>query len=170
MRSSTISTDDRPAVSSRGSTTNSRCSNAAALAWMTRSNCSVGCGWISRLHDFGHELSTPISCGDHGKSHRTQIFGYPPKSLLRKSCLNGIEIFFRIWKAGCRVEAPQLGTLERLERALVIYLMIPGASCIWSRGAGTARIRPLPWCSILRNGGRPGSSPTRPNHPESHHH
>jgi hypothetical protein len=35
-----------------------------------------------------------------------------------------IEIFFRIWKSGCRVEALQLGTLERLERALVIYLMI----------------------------------------------
>lgn len=35
-----------------------------------------------------------------------------------------IEIFFRIWKSGCRVEALQLGTLERLERPLVIYLMI----------------------------------------------
>ena len=35
-----------------------------------------------------------------------------------------IEVFFRIWKSGCRVEALQLGTLERLERALVIYLII----------------------------------------------
>ena len=35
-----------------------------------------------------------------------------------------IEIFFRILKSGCRVEALQLGTLERLERALVIYLII----------------------------------------------
>jgi hypothetical protein len=35
-----------------------------------------------------------------------------------------IEIFFRIWKSGCRVEALQLGTWERLERALVIYLII----------------------------------------------
>lgn len=35
-----------------------------------------------------------------------------------------IEVFFRIWKAGCRVESLQLGTLERLERALVIYLII----------------------------------------------
>jgi len=34
------------------------------------------------------------------------------------------EIFFRIWKSGCRVETRQLGTLERLERALVIYLVI----------------------------------------------
>ena len=33
------------------------------------------------------------------------------------------EIFFRILKSGCRVEALQLGTLERLERALVIYLI-----------------------------------------------
>ena len=31
-----------------------------------------------------------------------------------------IEIFFRIWKSGCRVEALHLGTLERVERALVI--------------------------------------------------
>ena len=35
-----------------------------------------------------------------------------------------IEIFFRILKSGCRVEALQLGTLERLERALVLYLII----------------------------------------------
>ena len=35
-----------------------------------------------------------------------------------------IEIFFRILKSGCRVEALQLGTLERLERALVIYVII----------------------------------------------
>ena len=35
-----------------------------------------------------------------------------------------VEIFFRVWKSGCRVEALQLGTLERLERALVIYLII----------------------------------------------
>jgi len=34
------------------------------------------------------------------------------------------EIFFRILKSGCRVEALQLGTLERLERAVVIYLLI----------------------------------------------
>ena len=35
-----------------------------------------------------------------------------------------VEIFFRIWKSGCRVEALQRATLERLERALVIYLII----------------------------------------------
>ena len=35
-----------------------------------------------------------------------------------------VEIFFRILKSGCRVEALPLGTLERLERALVIYLII----------------------------------------------
>lgn len=35
-----------------------------------------------------------------------------------------VEIFFRILKSGCRVEALQLGTLERLERALVIYLIM----------------------------------------------
>jgi hypothetical protein len=35
-----------------------------------------------------------------------------------------VEIFFRILKSGCRVEALQLGTLDRLERALVIFLII----------------------------------------------
>ena len=35
-----------------------------------------------------------------------------------------IKIFFRILKSGCQIEALQLGTLERLERALVIYLII----------------------------------------------
>ena len=35
-----------------------------------------------------------------------------------------VEVFFRILKSGCRVEALQLGALERLERALVIYLII----------------------------------------------
>ncbi|MBK8753100.1 MAG: IS4 family transposase [Candidatus Competibacteraceae bacterium] len=35
-----------------------------------------------------------------------------------------VEIFFKILKSGCRVEALQLGTLDRLERALVLYLII----------------------------------------------
>lgn len=35
-----------------------------------------------------------------------------------------IEIFFRIYKSGCKVEALQLSSLERLERALVIFLVI----------------------------------------------
>jgi hypothetical protein len=35
-----------------------------------------------------------------------------------------VEIFFRIVKSGCRVEALQLATVDRLERALVIYLVI----------------------------------------------
>ena len=35
-----------------------------------------------------------------------------------------VEIFFSILKSGCRVEMLQLGTLERLERALVLYLII----------------------------------------------
>ncbi|MCP5157910.1 MAG: transposase [Gammaproteobacteria bacterium] len=34
------------------------------------------------------------------------------------------EIFFQIWKVGCRVEALQMGMFERLERALVLYLII----------------------------------------------
>jgi hypothetical protein len=35
-----------------------------------------------------------------------------------------IEVFFRIWKQGCRVETLQLRTLERLEPALALYLII----------------------------------------------
>ena len=35
-----------------------------------------------------------------------------------------MEIFFRILKSGCRVEALQLETRERLERALAIYLIV----------------------------------------------
>lgn len=35
-----------------------------------------------------------------------------------------IEVFFRIFKTGCRVEALQLSTLERLEPALALYLII----------------------------------------------
>lgn len=36
----------------------------------------------------------------------------------------GIEVFFRIFKTGCRVEALQLSTLERLEPAWALYLLI----------------------------------------------
>jgi len=35
-----------------------------------------------------------------------------------------VEIFFRILKSGCQVEALQLATRERLERALALYLVI----------------------------------------------
>jgi len=35
-----------------------------------------------------------------------------------------VEIFFRVVKSGCRVESLQLATAERLERALVIDLVI----------------------------------------------
>jgi hypothetical protein len=35
-----------------------------------------------------------------------------------------VEIFFRILKSGCQVEALQLATRERLERALALYLII----------------------------------------------
>lgn len=35
-----------------------------------------------------------------------------------------IEIFFRILKSGCRVEALQLAHVDRLERALVIYMIV----------------------------------------------
>jgi hypothetical protein len=49
-----------------------------------------------------------------------------------------IEIFFRILKSGCRVESLQLSSVDRLDRAIMIYLIIgwrilhvvsAGASC-----------------------------------------
>jgi len=42
----------------------------------------------------------------------------------RNTCAELVEAFFRIFKSGCKAEALQLSTLERLERALVIYLII----------------------------------------------
>lgn len=42
-----------------------------------------------------------------------------------------MEIFFRIVKSGCRVEALPLGTVERLERALMIYLIIAWRILHW---------------------------------------
>jgi hypothetical protein len=35
-----------------------------------------------------------------------------------------VEIFFRVVKSGCRVESLQLATVERLERALAVYLVV----------------------------------------------
>jgi hypothetical protein len=35
-----------------------------------------------------------------------------------------IEIFFRVLKSGCRVESLQLSSVDRLERAIMIYLII----------------------------------------------
>jgi hypothetical protein len=35
-----------------------------------------------------------------------------------------IEILFNVLKNGCRVEALQLGTIERLERALALFLVV----------------------------------------------
>ena len=35
-----------------------------------------------------------------------------------------IKVFFRIFKTGYRVEALQLSTLDRLEPALAVYLVI----------------------------------------------
>ncbi len=60
---------DIPTASSKGSTTNSSCSSAGALAWMTRSNSSDGCGWTSRGRAFGSKSHITTSCGLHGKSH-----------------------------------------------------------------------------------------------------
>jgi len=71
-----------------------------------------------------------------------------------------VEIFFRILKSGCRVEALQLGTLERLERALVIYLIIAWRILhlvTWGRECPDLPVRS---CSIPRSGRQPGSSPT----------
>jgi hypothetical protein len=46
----------------------------------------------------------------------------PPVLSLSKGWL--IEVLFRIYKSGCKIEALQLSSLERLERALIIFLII----------------------------------------------
>jgi len=74
------------------------------------------------------------------------------------------EIFFRMLKSGCRVEALQLGTRERLERALALYLIPvvsagPGAFSRWSRSGGSAQSFPARWCLPPRSGRPPGSWP-----------
>jgi hypothetical protein len=71
-----------------------------------------------------------------------------------------VEIFFRIWKSGCRIEALQLGALEPLERALVIYLIIAWRLLHLVTWGLDCPLCPVTWCSILRNGKPPGSSPT----------
>ena len=39
-----------------------------------------------------------------------------------------IEMFFHVLKNGCRIEALQLGSIEKIARALVLYTSWPGAS------------------------------------------
>lgn len=34
-----------------------------------------------------------------------------------------IEMFFHVLKNGCRIEALQLGSIEKIERALVLYMV-----------------------------------------------
>ena len=35
-----------------------------------------------------------------------------------------IEMFFHVLKNGCRIEALQLGSIEKIERALVLYMVV----------------------------------------------
>ena len=35
-----------------------------------------------------------------------------------------IEMFFHILKNGCRIEALQLGSIEKIQRALVLYMVV----------------------------------------------
>ena len=35
-----------------------------------------------------------------------------------------IEMFFHVLKNGCRIEALQLGSIEKIERALVLYMIV----------------------------------------------
>ncbi|NMQ07286.1 hypothetical protein E4Q08_19610 [Candidatus Accumulibacter phosphatis] len=67
-----------------------------------------------------------------------------------------IEILFRIWKSGCKIESLQLGSMERLERALVIYLIIAWrilSLVTWGRDCPD-----LP-CDVVFDIKPPGSSP-----------
>jgi hypothetical protein len=40
------------------------------------------------------------------------------------------EMLFNLLKNGCKVEEPQPNTIERMERAMALYLVVLGASRI----------------------------------------
>ena len=69
----------------------------------------------------------PITCSllspppEHARPSKLRL---GERSEIFTDCIWRIEVFFRILKSGCEVEALQLETAERLERALVIYLVI----------------------------------------------
>ena len=50
-----------------------------------------------------------------------------------------IEVWHRILKSGCRIEARQLATDERLQRCLTLYSVMPGGVLYHHAGAGGAR-------------------------------
>lgn len=62
-----------------------------------------------------------------------------------------IEMFFHVLKNGCRIEALQLGSIEKIERALVLTWWWPGAlpgSCAWDAPVGLERaadVEPDEW-------------------------
>ncbi len=66
-----------------------------------------------------------------------------------------IEVFFRIFKTGCRVEALQLSTLERLEPALALYLIIA-----WRIQYLTLLGGPPPTCLAMWSWTRPNGKPS----------
>jgi hypothetical protein len=68
-----------------------------------------------------------------------------------------VEIFFRILKSGCQVEALQLATVDRLERALVIYLIVAWR-ILHLVTLGRVRICPARSSSPPRSGRPPGWS------------
>jgi len=61
-------------------------------------------------------------------------------------CRWQIEVFVRVWKSGCRVEALQLRDLARLEAALALYLIVAWRVLTVS---STARAHPEAPCTTL---------------------
>ena len=48
----------------------------------------------------------------------------PPSAAEFVMCDHTIEVWHRLLKSGCRIEARQLGTAERLQRCLTLYSVI----------------------------------------------
>ncbi len=63
-----------------------------------------------------------------------------------------IETFFHVLKNGCRVEALQLATIEKLERALAVYMVVAWRIARLMRLAVPALIWMLNCCLSEKNG------------------
>ena len=65
-----------------------------------------------------------------------------------------IELFFHVLKNGCRVEALQLSTLERLERALALFMVVAWRIARLMRLGRTCPIWTRRFCLSATNGRR----------------
>ncbi|MBF6613648.1 MAG: hypothetical protein IVW55_11020 [Chloroflexi bacterium] len=63
-----------------------------------------------------------------GSLHNRRLLKLPSHRLLEKlewyGCRWGIEVWHKVLKSGCKIEARQLASEARLERALAVYSVI----------------------------------------------